>query len=65
MKDIKRILLVEDDRRDAELTLEALTAHNLANEVVVVEDGAEAMDYLQQKGLYTLRTPEHIKFQMS
>lgn len=57
MKDIKRILLVEDDRRDAELTLEALTSHNLANEVVVVEDGVEAMDYLQQQGLYTLRTP--------
>jgi two-component system, response regulator len=57
MSDFKRILLVEDDRRDIELTLEALSSHNLANEVVVVEDGAEAMDYLRLKGLYALRSP--------
>jgi CheY-like chemotaxis protein len=57
MSDFKRILLVEDDRRDIELTLEALSSHNLVNEVVVVEDGTEAMDYLRQQGLYALRSP--------
>lgn len=57
MTDIKRILLVEDDRKDVELTLEALASHNLANEVVVVEDGALALDYLFRKGVYSLRAP--------
>jgi CheY-like chemotaxis protein len=57
MSDFKRILLVEDDRRDIELTLEALSTHNLVNEVVVVEDGAEALDYLFQQGLYAMRSP--------
>jgi CheY-like chemotaxis protein len=55
MSDFKRILLVEDDRKDAELTLEALSSHNLANEVVVAEDGPAALDYLRQKGLYAMR----------
>ena len=57
MSDFKRILLVEDDRQDIELTLEALSSHNLVNEVVVVEDGVEAMDYLRLQGLYALRSP--------
>lgn len=57
MSDYRRILLVEDDRKDSELTLEALSSHNLANEVVVVEDGAEAMDYLRRKGRFALRAP--------
>jgi CheY-like chemotaxis protein len=57
MSDFKRILLVEDDRTDAELTLEALSSNNLVNEVVVVEDGAEALDYLRRKGLYSMRSP--------
>ena len=43
---IKNILLVEDDPRDVELTLAALEEHNLANNVAVVENGAEALDYL-------------------
>jgi CheY-like chemotaxis protein len=55
MSDFKRILLVEDDRRDAELTLEALSSHNLANEVVVVEDGPAALDYLRSQGLFAMR----------
>jgi len=42
---IKHILLVEDDPRDVELTLAALAEHNLANAVVVVQDGEEALDY--------------------
>jgi CheY-like chemotaxis protein len=43
---LKRILLVEDNPNDAELTLEALAEHNLANEVEWVHDGDEALDYL-------------------
>jgi CheY-like chemotaxis protein len=50
MSHLKRILLVEDDDRDAELTLQALGTHNLANEVVVVRDGAEALDYMFRRG---------------
>jgi CheY-like chemotaxis protein len=49
---LKRILLAEDSPKDVELTLAALEEHNLANEVVVVHDGAEAMDYLMRKGKF-------------
>jgi CheY-like chemotaxis protein len=52
---LKRILLVEDNANDAELTLEALSEHNLANEVDRVNDGAEALDYLYQRGAYAAR----------
>jgi CheY-like chemotaxis protein len=52
---LKRILLVEDNERDVELTLAALEEYNLANEVIVVRDGAEALDYLYQRGKYTDR----------
>jgi len=47
---LKKILLVEDDPRDVELTLAALAEHNLANQVAVVRDGAEALDYLYCRG---------------
>ena len=43
---LKPILLVEDNPKDLELTLVALEQDHLANEVVVVRDGAEALDYL-------------------
>jgi CheY-like chemotaxis protein len=56
MNEVKRILLAEDNINDAELTLEALAKHNLANEVVVVRDGEEALDYLYHRGKYVLRT---------
>ena len=56
MDDLKRILLAEDNLHDVELTLEALAEHNLANEVVVVRDGAEALDYLHKEGAYNSRT---------
>lgn len=46
MAALKRILLVEDNPNDAELTLEALSRHNLANDVTWVHDGAEALDFL-------------------
>ena len=55
MSQVKRILLAEDDVNDAELTLEALSKHNLANEVVVVRDGAEALDYLYHRGQFVER----------
>ena len=54
-----RILLVEDNPNDVELTLRALADSHLANEVTVVRDGAEALDYLYQRGDYVLRTPEN------
>jgi DNA-binding response OmpR family regulator len=47
---LKPILLVEDDARDLELTLVALERSQLANEVVVVRDGAQALDYLRREG---------------
>jgi CheY-like chemotaxis protein len=52
---IKNILLVEDDPKDVELTLTALNGHNLANRVIVVCDGAEALDYLYRRGKYNMR----------
>ena len=55
MSPFKRILLAEDNERDVELTLAALEEHNLANEVVVVRDGAEALDYLGYRGKYADR----------
>jgi len=51
----KKILLVEDDPNDVELTLAALVEHNLTNEVVVVRDGAEALDYLHHRGQFADR----------
>jgi CheY-like chemotaxis protein len=52
MAPLKRILLVEDNERDVELTLAALDEHNLANEVVTARDGAEALDYLYRRGQF-------------
>ena len=50
-----KILLVEDDPHDVELTLSALTENHLTNEIVVARDGAEALDYLYRRGSYQLR----------
>ena len=55
----KEILLVEDDPRDVELTLVALEEHNLANKVIVVRDGVEALDYLYRRGKYADRSVGH------
>jgi CheY-like chemotaxis protein len=52
---LKPILLVEDDARDLELTLVALERSQLANEVIVVRDGAAALDYLLREGEYSDR----------
>ena len=55
MAELKRILLAADNPKDVELTLTALDEHNLANEVVVVNDGAEALDYLYRRGKFSMR----------
>ncbi|CAN7436729.1 response regulator [Rhizobacter sp. LjRoot28] len=52
---LKPILLVEDDKRDLELTLVALERSQLANDVVVVRDGALALDYLLREGQHADR----------
>ena len=49
---LKPILLVEDNPNDLELTLVALERSQLANDVVIKRDGAEALDYLLQRGDY-------------
>ena len=55
MNELKRILLAEDSENDIELTLTALAANNLANEVVVARDGTEALDYLYRRGKFQNR----------
>lgn len=57
MADLKRILLVEDNANDVEMTLSALEENHLANEVVVVRDGAEALNYLYRRGVFKMRAP--------
>jgi len=52
---LKRILLAEDNPKDVELSMSALEEHNLANEVVVVRNGAEALDYLYRRGSFASR----------
>ena len=56
---LKRILLAEDNPNDAELALCALDEHRLADEVVVVRDGAEALDYLLRRGAHAGRPAGH------
>lgn len=53
--ELKKILLVEDNPNDVELTLEALAEHNLANSVEVARDGEEALDYLYRRGKFASR----------
>ena len=54
----KIILLVEDNPDDEELTLLALQDYKLANEIVVVRDGEEALDFFACRGAYAERDPE-------
>lgn len=56
MNTLGRILIVEDDPRDVELTLTALEEYNLANAVVVTRDGQEALDYLYRRGQFNTRS---------
>lgn len=55
MAKIRTILLAEDNPKDVELTLEAMADNNLANQIVVVKDGVEALEYLRCQGKYKLR----------
>ncbi len=59
MEMLKRILLVEDDPNDIELTIGALSEHNLANEIVIARDGVEALDYLYRRGDFASRSDEN------
>jgi CheY-like chemotaxis protein len=54
--ELKRILLAEDNANDVELTLTALRENKVLNEVVVVRDGAEALDYLYKREGYKYRS---------
>jgi DNA-binding response OmpR family regulator len=56
MTTLGRILIVEDDPNDVELTLTALADYNLANEVVVTRDGKQALDYLYCRGEFNTRS---------
>jgi len=57
--DPKRILLAEDSAQDAELTLMALGEYRVANEVVHVRDGVQALDYLYRRGAFAMRDQGH------
>ena len=59
MSELGRILIVEDDPRDLELTLMSLGEYNLANEVVVTRDGEEALDYLYCRGQFDTRSNDN------
>ena len=59
MTTLARILIVEDDPNDVELTLTALTDYNLANEVVVTRDGQQALDYLYCRGEFNTRSTDN------
>ena len=56
---VGRILLVEDDPKDRELTLAALEEYNLLNDVAIARDGEEALDYLYCRGEFQTRTSEN------
>jgi CheY-like chemotaxis protein len=58
MNQLRHVLLVDDDPNDIELTLMALEDFKLANEIIVTQDGAEALDYLHRRGEFAGRTKE-------
>src|SRR5580704_17284466 len=59
MNKLGRILLVEDDPKDVELSLTALEEYNLANEVIVARDGEEALEYLYSRGKFKTRSSDN------
>jgi CheY-like chemotaxis protein len=54
---IKTILLAEDNQNDIDLTILALSEYNLANNIVIANDGVEVMDYLRSQGRFEGRNP--------
>ncbi|UXX80107.1 response regulator [Reichenbachiella carrageenanivorans] len=54
------IVLVEDNPNDAEITIRSLKKHNLANKLIWLKDGVEALDYLLAKGTYASRDPKKL-----
>jgi len=54
----KSILLIEDNPDDVELTLRAFKKNKIANDITVVRDGAEALDYFFCRGAYAGRDPQ-------
>ena len=59
MTELRKILLAEDNANDVELTLAAFHENRVANEVVVVRDGAQALDYLYRRNAYAERADSH------
>jgi CheY-like chemotaxis protein len=59
MKGLGRILIVEDDPNDVELTMTALEEYNLVNEVVITRDGQQALDYLHCRGEFNNRSSDN------
>ena len=59
MEKLGRILMVEDDPKDVELSMTALEDYNLVNEVVVARDGEEALDYLYCRGKFQDRSSDN------
>ncbi|HKY33544.1 MAG TPA: response regulator [Candidatus Polarisedimenticolia bacterium] len=57
MNELKRILFAEDSEEDTELTVTALKESRVANEIIVVRDGVEAMDYLLRRGVFASHAP--------
>lgn len=57
MRSLAPILLVDDSARDRELVIDALEAHGLANEIIALRDGAEALEYLFRRGAFAQRPP--------
>lgn len=55
-REIRTILLAEDSAADAEMAIDALREAHLANPIIHVEDGVEALDYLYCRGAYSNRT---------
>jgi CheY-like chemotaxis protein len=59
MKNIRPLLLVEDNLNDIELTLAALRQNHIVNEIIVARHGGDALDYLYRRGSHEQRTPGH------
>ncbi len=55
INNINRILVVEDNENDLELTMDALAEHNIANFIDIAKDGEEALDYLLKRGKFKTR----------